>query len=150
MTGDELRVKGEQLVIITINGETYAHEFCVCDLATDADVIVGTDFLKKMDASLDFERGKLWLRTARRVDHDPLRGRRSESRGTAARAAHTVFSRADGRGRQKSYWIGCKKRDELSPKQTETFSPEIEMKSSDSWLVKTTQNIRIPYGSSRW
>jgi hypothetical protein len=61
VTGDELRVKGEQRVIITINGETYNHEFCVCDLATDADVIVGTDFLRKMDATLDFERGKLWL-----------------------------------------------------------------------------------------
>jgi len=57
---------------------------------------------------------------------------------------HSVFSRADGRGRQGSCWIGCKKRDELPSKQTETISPEIEIKSSDSWLVKTTQNIRIP------
>ena len=44
VTGDELRVKGEQRVIITINGETYTHEFCVCDLATDADAIVGRFF----------------------------------------------------------------------------------------------------------
>jgi hypothetical protein len=43
VTEDELRVKGEQLVTFTINGETYRHEFCVCDLATDADVIIGTD-----------------------------------------------------------------------------------------------------------
>jgi len=44
VTGDELRVKGEQRVIITINGETYTHEFYVCELATDADAIIGTDF----------------------------------------------------------------------------------------------------------
>jgi len=56
VTGDELRVEEVQLVIITINGETYTHEFCVCDLATNADVIVERDFLKKMDAKLDFEK----------------------------------------------------------------------------------------------
>jgi len=44
ITGDELPVKGEQRVIITINGETYTHMFCVCELATEADVIIGTDF----------------------------------------------------------------------------------------------------------
>jgi hypothetical protein len=29
VTGDELRVRGEQLIKFTINGETYNHAFCV-------------------------------------------------------------------------------------------------------------------------
>ena len=78
----------------------------------EADAILGRDFLKKMDATLDFEKGKLWLKRVGKVDHDPLRGRRRESRGTAARAALTVFSRADSRGRQESCWIRRKKRNE--------------------------------------
>ena len=91
VTGEELRVQGKQVVILTINGETYTHEFCVCELATEADAIIGTDFLRKMDAILDFDRGKLLLKKAGKPDRDPLRGRRHESRGTAARAALTVF-----------------------------------------------------------
>ena len=92
VTGEELRVQEEQVVIITINGESYTHEVCVCELATEADAIIGTDFLRKMDAILDFDRGNLLLKTAGKIDHDPLRGRPRESRGPAARAALTVFS----------------------------------------------------------
>jgi predicted aspartyl protease len=91
VTGKELHVKGEQLVIVTVNGETYIHAFCVCELATEADSIIGTDFLRKMDATLDFESGKLRLNRARNVYHYPLRGRRREFRVTAARAALTVL-----------------------------------------------------------
>jgi len=93
VTGDELRVKGIQRVIVIINGETYTHEFCVCDLATEADAIVGRDFLKKMDATLDFEKGTVWLKTAGKVYHGPLRERRWESRRTSARAALSLHPR---------------------------------------------------------
>jgi hypothetical protein len=87
VTGDELRVKGEQMVTFTVSGETYNHEFCVCKVVTDADAILGTDFFRKMDAHLDFERGKLRLKRAERLDEDPSTGGRYGSRGTAARAA---------------------------------------------------------------
>jgi len=85
-----------------------------------------------MDATLSFEGEKLCLKTAGRVDHDPLRGRRRESRGTAARAALTAFSHADGRGRKEFRWIGCKQREEQLLKQPKMCSPEIELKSSES------------------
>ena len=58
VTGDELPLKGMQRVTFTIKGETYTHDFCVCAVATEADAILGTDFLSKMDARLDFENGK--------------------------------------------------------------------------------------------
>jgi hypothetical protein len=144
-------VKWEQLVIITINGETYTHEFCVCDLATHADAIIGTDFLSRMNATLDFDRGKLYLKRAGRIDHDTLRGKRRVSRGTGARAALTVFSRADGRGRQESCWIGCKQREERQPKQTKMSITEIEIRSSDSWLVKKRHKTFVfPHVLRKW
>jgi len=80
MTGEEIRVQGEQVVIITINGETYAHEFYVCELATEADAIIGTDFFRKMDAILDFDRGKLLLKKAEKTDHEPCHGSELQSR----------------------------------------------------------------------
>ena len=116
----------------------YTHEFCVCELATEADAIIGTDFLRKIDAILDFDRGNILLKKAGKTYHDPLKGRRRESRGTAASAALAVFSHTDGHGRKKSCWVGCKQRQEQLPKQINISSPEIEIKNSDSWLVKTT------------
>jgi hypothetical protein len=110
VTGDELRVKGEQRVTFTINGETYNHEFCVCEVATDADIILETNFLMKMHAKLDLEKRKLLLKRAEKLDHDPSRGGRCESRGTAAHATLTVLPHPDSRVRPKSYWIRRKKR----------------------------------------
>jgi len=102
VTGEELRVQGEQVVIFTINGETYTHHFCVCNVATEANAILGTDFLLKMDARLDFENGKFCLKRADKVGHDHPKGEHCESQGTAARAALTVFSHKDGRRKQGS------------------------------------------------
>ena len=143
VTGEELRVQGEQRVIFTINGETYAHDFCVCKVATEADAILGTDFLLKMDARLDFANGKFCLKRADKVGHDHLKREHYESQGTAARAALTVFPHKDGRRKQRSCWIGHRTRDERQIKQSGRSEPEIELKDSDSWLVKTTQELRI-------
>ena len=143
VTGEELRVKGEQRVIFTINGETYTHDFCVCSVATEDDAILGTDFLLKMDARLDFENGKFCLKRADQVGHDHPKRKHCESQGTAAPAALTVFSHKDGRKKERSCWIGHRKRDVRQFKQNEKTEPEIELKNSESWLVKTTQEIRI-------
>ena len=67
VTGDELRVNGEQRVTFTIKGEMYTHDFCVCSVATEAYAILDTDFLLKMDARLDFTNGKLCLKRADKV-----------------------------------------------------------------------------------
>jgi len=82
VTGEELRVQGEQRVIFTIHGDTYTHDFCVCMVATEADAILGTDFLLKMDARLDFENGKFCLKRTDKVGHDHPKGEHCESQGT--------------------------------------------------------------------
>jgi hypothetical protein len=48
VTGDPLNIKGEKDLRFQINGQMYSHSFCVCALSTDADAIVGTDFLRKV------------------------------------------------------------------------------------------------------
>jgi hypothetical protein len=53
VTGDQLNFKGEQDLRYKINGQMYSHSFCVCALTTDADAIVGTDFLRKVEAKID-------------------------------------------------------------------------------------------------
>ena len=52
---------------------------------------MGTDFLLKIDARLDFENGKIYLRRAEKVGHDHPKWEHCVSQGTAARAALTVF-----------------------------------------------------------
>ena len=106
VTGDELRVRREQRVIFTIKGETYTHDFCVCNVATEADAILGIDYLLKMDSSLDFENGKFCVRRSVEVGHVHPKGERCESQGTAARAPLSVFSHKDGRRKEGSCWIG--------------------------------------------
>ena len=143
-TGDELKVKGEQLVNFKINGERYIHSFCMCSLYTDADGIFGTDFLRAMDATLDLKEGKLWLEKGRRVKHNSMERKQRESHGTASRAALTVFSATGGRAKQNSCMIGYPIKPEKSCNLKNENGPGIRISKSERWLVKTKESIRIP------
>ena len=52
VTGDELNIKGQQAVPFSLNGHKYCHPFLVSSLATDADAILGLDFLNLVKAKL--------------------------------------------------------------------------------------------------
>ena len=128
VTGDELQVKGEQLVHFKIGGERYSHNFCVCTLSTEADAILGMDFLRAMDAELDLKGGKLWLEKARER-------KQSESHGNAVRATLTVFSATDGRAKQNSCTSGYRKKPEKSR------NPEKESKRGKRILKSKTRQV---------
>jgi hypothetical protein len=51
VTGKELEIKGVQDVLFHLGGKKFSHQFCVCSLPTEADGILGVDFLagKKAD-----------------------------------------------------------------------------------------------------
>jgi hypothetical protein len=106
VTGDELRVKGDQRVTFTIKGEELVHMFCVCNKAKEADAILGMDFLRKAEAWVDLENKELRLKKTAKLDHDPRRGECCEARGTAARVALTVFSRPNGSGKKRDSCMG--------------------------------------------
>jgi hypothetical protein len=142
VTGDELQLKGEQYVKFCVQGQTYSHSFCVIKLSTDADAIVGTDFLRDVNAKLDLEDRKLWILKSGRFRHDPVNRRQREGRGTVDHVAHTVFSKTDGRGNQNSCWIGCKQ-STTSRSQGIPKRPRVNLVESDSWLVKTAETIKL-------
>ena len=54
VTGEVLDIKGIQSVTFTLNGREFTHAFLVCGLPTDAAGLLGTDFLEKAGAVMDF------------------------------------------------------------------------------------------------
>jgi len=46
VTGDELEVKGVQRIEFYCNNQKYWHQLYVCSLQTDADGMIGMDFLQ--------------------------------------------------------------------------------------------------------
>jgi len=102
-SGRAIHITGNQDVQFRLNDWSYRHTFCVCSLAVEADGILGTDFLRKAKASLDFGRRVLRLQklpmSIRGSDSRKPRGVKEE----ADRAAPTTFSHRDGkrcRGKQ--------------------------------------------------
>jgi hypothetical protein len=55
ITGDELDIRGVQNVEFSLNNRKFGHQFYVCSLPTEAQGILGTDFLRRMKASLDLQ-----------------------------------------------------------------------------------------------
>jgi len=50
VTGKELEIQRIQEVTFHLNGRKFSHQFCVCSLPTDADGIIGMDFLAEKNA----------------------------------------------------------------------------------------------------
>jgi hypothetical protein len=108
VTGDELQLRGEQLVHFTVNGQLHRHQFYVCLLSTEADAIIGADFLYSVNAKLDMETIKLWLENSSDFNHASSERSPGGVRGTNDRPTLTVFSSPNGRGGQRACWIGHK------------------------------------------
>ena len=146
VTGDELRVKGDQRVTFTINGKELEHVFCVYTIATEADAILGMEFLRKAETCVDFENRKLRLMETVKIDHDLRAGKSCEVRATASRVALTVFSRTDcGGSKRDSRMSGDNRQSEPPQIQTGIPKPTVELEDSEPWLVKTTQSIRVTH-----
>ena len=47
VTGETLDVKGRQAVSFVLGGREFNHQFVVCSLPTDAEGLLGMDFLKE-------------------------------------------------------------------------------------------------------
>jgi len=59
LTGETLDVKGCQAVSFVLGGREFNHQFLVCSLPTDADGLLGMDFLKESGAIVDLECNKM-------------------------------------------------------------------------------------------
>ena len=61
VTGETLEVKGRQLVSFTLGGQKFDHMFLVCPLPTEVAGLIGTDFLERTGAEINFECGRVAL-----------------------------------------------------------------------------------------
>jgi hypothetical protein len=61
ITGDALPLQSEQLIQFTLGNKTYRQRFGLCVLPTEADGLVGTDFLSANGARLDLSNQTLEL-----------------------------------------------------------------------------------------
>ena len=101
--------------------------------------------LRKAEACLDFETRELRFKEAAILDHNPQAGECCEVRETTDRVALTVFSRTDGGSSKRNSRISGENQQSESP-QIQTEIPKLtdDLEDSESWLVKTTQSIRVP------
>jgi hypothetical protein len=70
-TGDDLEITGIQEIEFRCNSYNYCHQFYVCSLPTDADGIIGMDFLSMVKAKLDLERYELLILKYVKINHGP-------------------------------------------------------------------------------
>jgi hypothetical protein len=61
VTGKELEIKGVEEVLFHLGGKKFSHQFRVCSLPTDADGILGVDFLAEKKAHLNLKKSQLRL-----------------------------------------------------------------------------------------
>jgi len=85
VTGEALDVKGLWTATFLLNRREYTNTFLVCSLPTEAAGLLGTDFLEKLGAVIDFECGKMSLA-------DIGRASQVYSVPPAKHTAHTVFT----------------------------------------------------------
>jgi hypothetical protein len=106
VTGDELQLRGEQLVHFTLKEQLHPHHFYVCSLSTDAEAIIVTDIFYSESAKLDLETIKLWLENSSDFNHASSERRPCGVRGANDLQALTVFSSPNGRGDNRACCIG--------------------------------------------
>ena len=93
VTGETLGVKGRQAVSFVLGGREFNHQFLVCSLPTDAEGLLGMDFLKESGAIVDLECSKMSLTDIGKVPR---------AKGTTLNTGTALTFFMDGRGTQPS------------------------------------------------
>jgi len=104
VTGETLDVKGRQSVSFVLGGREFNNQFVVCSLYTDAEGLLGMDFLKESGAIVELECNKMSLTDIGKV---PRAKGRTVNTGTALRSLwrvkrDTAFNPPD---RKLGVWI---------------------------------------------
>ena len=69
VTGDILDIRGQLSVTVLLNGSESMHSCLVCSLPTKAAGLLGTDFMNRLCAKIDFECGKMLFTNIDKVPH---------------------------------------------------------------------------------
>jgi hypothetical protein len=115
-----------------MNGRRFTHPFLVCSLPTTAAGLLGTDFLSRLGAKLDFDRGKMSI-----IDtNNAPRGCNATQIG---HLALTVFSEKAGQN------IEPKKRgtERMNEQLLANTHPEATSPKNQTWLVRAVENVTV-------
>jgi hypothetical protein len=133
VTGETLDVKGRQAVSFVLGGREFNHQFLVFSLPTDADGLLGMDFLKESGATVDLECNKMSLTDI---------GKMPRAKGTTLNtgAALTVFME----GKEGHRPQPTREEARCMDKQVPADSPrERTSNPVRAWLVKAKDNITM-------
>jgi hypothetical protein len=92
VTGKELAVTGVQEVEFWCGNVKYSHQFHVCVLPTDADGILGIDFLARVKANLDLQKLELSMLKRAAEEHAALDRSARRAGEPVCKVAFTVFT----------------------------------------------------------
>jgi hypothetical protein len=109
ITGDALSLVGEQLVDFTLGKRKFRQKFGVCTMPTEADGLLGLNFLSTYGVWLDLASNKLEVRTEAISNH---------ALESQADTAFTFFPAAEGQGGRSAELSGEeRRRSEQSPSE---------------------------------
>jgi len=133
VTGEALDVKGLQKVTFLLNRREYTHTFIVCSLPTEAAGLLGTNFLEKLGAVIDFEKGKMSLA-------DIGRAPREYSVSPAKYIAHTVFT---GGKAGRSPLLSQQETRHIDKQLSAGLHSKTITNCRKSWLVRAKENVVV-------
>jgi hypothetical protein len=132
VTGKNLDIQGQQCVSFVLGGKTFRHTFLVCPLPTKADGLLGSDFLRKVGAVINFDSRELSLGGSNKVP---------QKRVTASpkHAVLTVFPEEKLEADKPLHT----QREETSPSghKLDNFPSDKSAQSSKSRLIKAAQEV---------
>jgi len=140
--GNELEVTGVQEVEFRGNNRNYRHQFYVCSLPTDADGIIGMDFLGIVNAKLDLEKQELRLLKCAHIDHGSLNQALREAGGKANRLALTAFAASNGHESVRERKQEVRKGGDRPREEGRQHPHSVSLQEAASWVVKTTETIK--------
>ena len=123
VTGETLEIRGQQTVSLKLDGQEFKHPFYVCSLPTNADGLIGLDFMKKTGANLDIGKGKISLAGI-------SKGQKLVRSSPSRQAALTVFTLE-------------KEGHSPSPRQQVAKEDRKVSGSTSSWLIKSVEETII-------
>jgi len=134
VTGDVLEIRGQQSVTLMLNGSEFKHSFLVCTLPTKAAGLLGTDFLDRLGARIDFECGQMTLTGIRVVLH-------VHCIPSTEHVALTAFSEGKEGCSPQPKKCEAGHMDEQLPAHPRT---ELTTLPDKSWIVRSAQNVTMP------
>jgi hypothetical protein len=144
VTGKELEIKEVQDVLLHLGGKKFSHQFCVCSLPTEADGIIGMDFLAGKKADVNLEKSQLRLLSGTERSNGFESQRTQQTKGKASHGDLTVFLRRNGECSREEPVAIVRKVEEKCDQESKHRPLKMDLQEGESWIVKTTETKLAP------